>query len=86
MNFLGLCFKLRTEVIVVGIGDCREKKKKKECLVLGDCRRSELHQVINGAAAGDGGDCCRSELLILAVGLKSLVLGEYWVLKGKGNE
>ena len=27
----------------------KERKKKKECLVLGDRRRSELHQVINGA-------------------------------------
>ena len=70
----------------MGVEGKKKKEKKKECLVLGDCRRSELHQVINGVAAGDGGDCCRSELLILAVGLKSLVLGEYWVLKGKGNE
>ena len=29
MNFLGLCFKLRIEVVVVGIGGWR---KKKECL------------------------------------------------------
>ena len=67
MNFLGLCFKLRTEVVVMGIGGWRKKKrkkkeKKKECLVLGDRRRFELHQVINGVAAGDGGDRRRSDL------------------------
>ena len=27
MNFLGLCFKLKTEVVAVGIGGWREKKK-----------------------------------------------------------
>ena len=31
VNFLGLCFKLKTEVVVAGIGGRREKKKK-ECL------------------------------------------------------
>ena len=30
MNFVGLCFKLRTEVVVVGIGGWREKKKKRK--------------------------------------------------------
>ena len=63
MNFLGLYFMLRTKVIVMGIGGWRKKKeKKKECLVLGDRRRSELHQVINGAAASDCGDRRRFDL------------------------
>ena len=30
MNFVGLCFKLRTEVVVVGIGDWRKKKERKK--------------------------------------------------------
>ena len=40
----------------------------------------------NGATAGDTGDRRRFELLISAARLKSLVLGEYWGLTGKGNE
>ena len=68
MNFLGLCFKLKTEVVVVGIGGWRKKNKEALGLVslgIGGWRNIYIYiykrkvKVAPGAAAGDGGDRCR---------------------------
>jgi len=44
MNFMGLCFKLRTEVVVVGIGGLKGKKKGNAWVkVSGFGRREKKH-------------------------------------------
>ena len=62
-EFSGFVLHAQNQSDCYGYWGLKEKKrKKKECLVLGDRRRSELHQVINGAAASDCGDRRRFDL------------------------